>query len=1163
VEETYDLTAARRAKRGWLALALAIAAVLFVLDAVTSQKANLIGLFAVPPFVAAVGAGRRETAGVAALAVAMALISGVLDDFFGSFDHLSKVVLVAAASVFAIRVAEVRERAEVASRLEGAVARILAETRGLADASPRILEGIGRTLGWDAASLWEVRGGRDTLHCTATWQDPDARLEQFQEFNRELHFGPGVGLPGRVLASGEPAWVTDVSKDANFPRGTAAKAVGIRTATSFPIVGDRGTRGVVDLFSRRSRRPDKPLLRAMASTGRYIGQHLDRRRVEEAVRRAEELRGAVLESALDCVITMNHEGRVVEFNQAAESTFGYRRADAVGKKVGDLIVPPALRQQHRHGLERYLSSGESKVLGQRLELTGMRSDRSEFPVEVSIVRIGADDPPMFAGYLRDLSASRLAEQSSRRLAAIVEYSNDAIIGVDVEGRILSWNPGAERLYGYSSEEALGQPITITTPPELGDEALLLMRTAVEGHQVNGHRTVRRRKDGSMVDVAVTLSPILDGEGEIVGFAGIVREITEEVETERERLRLLEQETKARRRAEELERGASFLVEIHTTLDSSLDYEVVLERLARITVPRLADWCVIHVLEGDAVRQIAAAHTDPEGERLAWELEERYPPDPDDPQGVPAVLRTGEPQLLTRITDEMIESGARDPGHLEILRGLQLRSAMLVPLRARGQTLGAITLVSAESGRIFEQEDLDFASAVARRAALSIDNARLHGEVIERGEEMEFLAGASAELDAALDLDETLQKLADLTVPHLGDGCMVDLLDETGEISRVASATKDPAARTVLESLQEETIELDSPHPVAKAIKTGQLQRLESIDEAMRRTWTSDESYLAAVRDWPGQAAVVAPMRARGRLLGAIAVASFTKQRFDDDDVRVIRELARRASIAVDNARLYGESKYIASRLQQSLLPPHLPEIPGAEIAARFRPAGESNDVGGDFYDIFQRGPDQWAITIGDVCGKGPDAAAVTSLARHTLRATALRGDDSPDDLLKTLNRAMLTEGPLAYQFCTVAFASFLIGSSTRVAVASGGHPLPIVMRTDGTVEAVGAAGTLLGVVDDPEITCTDVELSPGDTMVFYTDGITEARTNRGMLGLDGLLSALRSCVGCAAAEVAERIEQRLESETVELRDDVALVVFQVAHNGGGRIERATALTAKS
>jgi serine phosphatase RsbU (regulator of sigma subunit) len=276
---------------------------------------------------------------------------------------------------------------------------------------------------------------------------------------------------------------------------------------------------------------------------------------------------------------------------------------------------------------------------------------------------------------------------------------------------------------------------------------------------------------------------------------------------------------------------------------------------------------------------------------------------------------------------------------------------------------------------------------------------------------------------------------------------------------------------------------------------------------------------------------------------------------------VIRELARRAAFAVDNARLFGESSYIATKLQQSLLPPHLPEIPGVEIAARFRPAGETNDVGGDFYDIFLRGPDEWAITIGDVCGKGADAAAVTSLARHTLRATAMRGDDAPDELLRTLNRAMLSEGPLAYQFCTVALASFKIGAdSTTATVSSGGHPLPIVLRSDGTVDAFGEPGTLLGVVPDPDLSSTEIELYRGDTVVFYTDGITEARTADGMIGFGGLLSAIRECAGCAAAEVAARIEQHLmDSQTTELRDDVALVVAQIAGAENGQISSEAAV----
>ena len=515
---------------------------------------------------------------------------------------------------------------------------------------------------------------------------------------------------------------------------------------------------------------------------------------------------------------------------------------------------------------------------------------------------------------------------------------------------------------------------------------------------------------------------------------------------------------------------------------------------------------------------------------------------------------------------MVDATARDPEHLQIIRGLGLRSAMLVPLRARGQTLGVVTLVSAESGRLYDQDDLDFASAMARRAALSVDNARLHSELAERSRENEFLAEASAELDQTLDLEETLQRLADLTVPTLGDGCMVDLLEESGTVRRVGSAASEEAAGEVLERLKEQRIDLDSAHPIAIALRTGSLQRVDDIDRNIHETWTSDESYLDAVHGWPGRSAVVAPMVARGRTLGAIALSSFTERTFDDDDVRVIRELARRAAFAVDNARLFGESSYIATKLQQSLLPPHLPEIPGVEIAARFRPAGETNDVGGDFYDIFVRGPDEWAITIGDVCGKGADAAAVTSLARHTLRATAMRGDDSPDELLRTLEPRDAGRGPACLPVLhggagelqrrrrlDACAASRAAVTRCRSCCARTARWRPWASR------ARCSAWCRIPTSPPPSI-----ELYRGDTVVFYTDGITEARTPDGMIGFNGLLSAVASCAGCAAAEIAERIEQRLlESDTTELRDDVALVVAQIAGGGDGRIERTTLLTAQA
>ena len=180
----------------------------------------------------------------------------------------------------------------------------------------------------------------------------------------------------------------------------------------------------------------------LARLGREIGQQVVRRRAEEAVRQSEALRGAVLESALDCMITMNHEGRIVEFNTAAERTFGYKRADVAGRQLGEVIVPPSLRRAHFDGLARYLEKRESRILGKRIELTAMRADGSEFPVEVAITRIGLQEPPMFAGYIRDLTERKAAEESVQRLAAIIEHSNDAIIAVKPGGEVIAWNPGA-------------------------------------------------------------------------------------------------------------------------------------------------------------------------------------------------------------------------------------------------------------------------------------------------------------------------------------------------------------------------------------------------------------------------------------------------------------------------------------------------------------------------------------------------------------------------------------------------------------------------------------------------------------------------------------------------------------------------------------------------
>jgi PAS domain S-box-containing protein len=1135
----------RRHRVRWFAAGLVSATAVFVLDSLTADKVvTLIALFAVPPFIAAVGATRTQTLIVALYSSALTIPSGLIDGIFGDFEHILKTAVVVAAALAAVRVAAVREGAELASALDLAVANALAESPTLSEATPRLLEDIGGLLGWQAGSLWEIVPGETRIRCVSTWLAPRAALGNFEAFRRPLEVVPGVGLPGTVWNSGKPEWIYDFAADERFPRAEAAGQSGLHTALAFPIVGSQGVRGVVEFFTTAKKKQDASLMAVTARLGRQIGQQVERRRAEEAVRQSEALRGAVLESALDCVITMNHEGRIVEFNPAAEETFGYDRRAVVGQDLADLIIPPSLRKAHRDALARYFATGDTTILGRRLELTGMRSDGSEFPVEITITRIGAQDPPMFAGYLRDLSERERAQEGMQQLAAIVEHSNDAIIAVKPGGEVFAWNPGAEQLYGYSAEEALGRHIAFTVPPGLKEESLELIRRADTGEAVQNHQTQRLRRDGTLIDVSLTLSPLRDSAGALMGTAGIIRDITKQ---KRE------------------ERRATFIADAVQILDGSLDPNVVVRNLVRLVVPRLADWCAISMPEPDgSIRLAAVRHSVPEQEELAWELDRRYPTRPDQPDGVPQVLRTGEPVLMKEIPDELVAAGAEDAEHLEIIRRLGVRSAMVVPLRARGETFGAITLVAAETNRLFDEDDLAFATELARRAALSIDNARLYADLEERRRELEFLASASAELDASLDLEVTLQRVADLTVPFLADGCMVDLLDEHDQIRRVASASADEEIGDVLERLRQHQLELDGPHPISIAMRTGRAQVVGEVTDELRREWSRDDAYLEEIRAWPARAAVVAPLRARGRTLGTIALASFSERDFGPREIATIDELARRAAVAVDNARLYSARSYIATRLQQSLLPPHLPDVPGLEIAARFRPAGEAYDVGGDFYDIFETGTGSWAIAMGDVCGKGADAAALTAMARYTIRATGIRAAQAPERVLSLLNEVLLTEAPRE-QFLTVAYANLRIHEGgTELSVATAGHPLPLLLHADGRLEHVGEPGTLLGVVSDIELHSKLIDLEAGDTLVFYTDGVTEARMKNGeMFGIEGLRAAVLSCVGNGAAEVAERIESSLTDANVDRpRDDIAIVVVQVSGGGGADVvERAPALSA--
>jgi serine phosphatase RsbU (regulator of sigma subunit) len=264
-------------------------------------------------------------------------------------------------------------------------------------------------------------------------------------------------------------------------------------------------------------------------------------------------------------------------------------------------------------------------------------------------------------------------------------------------------------------------------------------------------------------------------------------------------------------------------------------------------------------------------------------------------------------------------------------------------------------------------------------------------------------------------------------------------------------------------------------------------------------------------------------------------------------VEFAEELARRAGMAIDNARLYTERTRIAHTLQARLLPERLPEIPGVRMAARYRAAGELNEVGGDFYDVFPRSGEEWALVVGDVSGKGAEAAAVTALARYTLRATAI-DEPSPSDALRRLNAAMLGHDGSG-QFATVVLAYVAAGEAgaLRVRLALGGHPPPLVLRADGAIEVPGTFGTVLGVVDRLRLADTELTLGRGETMLLYTDGVTEAGPRGDPVGQVGLEALLRSVSSRDPQAIVDAVEQAtVGAQTGEPRDDVALLALGVS-----------------
>ena len=293
------------------------------------------------------------------------------------------------------------------------------------------------------------------------------------------------------------------------------------------------------------------------------------------------------------------------------------------------------------------------------------------------------------------------------------------------------------------------------------------------------------------------------------------------------------------------------------------------------------------------------------------------------------------------------------------------------------------------------------------------------------------------------------------------------------------------------------------------------------------------------------ARLTAKLIGRGTELGVLDVVDGPEREFTPGDEAVLTQLAQLASVAISNAQLYVRERTISRTLQRSLRPGALPPVHGLSAAVRFRPAGEGIELGGDFYDLFRAGDGAWTALIGDVQGKGPDAAAVTALARHTMRAAAAY-ESRPSGVLNLLHKALRDQAGDEGRFCTVCYAHLRVGrDQIALELACGGHPLPLVVHPDGRVTPVGRLGTLLGSDIEPLLTDVAVTLGARELLVLYTDGVTEVRRRREeVFGHRELVALLETCAGLPPDAVADRVEAAvLTASEGRLRDDMAILAF--------------------
>ncbi|MFF5937444.1 SpoIIE family protein phosphatase [Streptomyces sp. NPDC012508] len=706
----------------------------------------------------------------------------------------------------------------------------------------------------------------------------------------------------------------------------------------------------------------------------------------------------------------------------------------------------------------------------------------------------------------------------------------AVAQIDRGGAITAWNEDAEELFGYATEQVTGKP--------LGDFAAWPHTPGISTGLAEALRLSRwegsygiRCADGRIIPVYASHLRVRDNAGEPSTVCLLVREYERAILQTPHRPAVSDGGAESR---------ATDPFEVFIGSPAPDDLDGLLQR----TVERARD-----MLDGDAAFLLLA--TDDE-----TELEVRAT------TGLPSArqrfarvpVETGASRYGSARMPAVHEDLAAVPGAVPLLEGTGMRSVVTVPLKVEGRLTGSLGVAAESSNRYSNEEALRLQFA-ADRIALAVESARL-GELerLRRGS-LSFLVEASDLLAGTLDRDQTLALMAQMTVPTLATWCAVYTIADQASDPYLSYVLHEDEDR--IDGLKALLSSIAPPDPVPTLgarvwSAPGEAAHRSALSTSMRELGhgsgplSSGIDATLATAAVVGGETVVLPLVARNRVIGMLTLGKPSDDHFRQEILELAEDLSRRAALALDNARLYSERMAISQSLQRSLLPPGLPQIDGVEVEVIYRAAGEGNEVGGDFYDLFPIRDNAYGFAIGDVCGTGPEAAAVTGLARHALRLLAREGFGGPA-VLERLNAAILDEGARS-RFLTLLYGELWPqeDGSAILKVVCAGHPLPLRLRQDGTVVPAADPQPLLGVLDDLELYEQTITLEPGDVLLCVTDGVTERREGTRMLGDDGLIEVLKTCTGLTAGAVAARILRAVERFAQEpASDDMAILAMRL------------------